>query len=64
MTEALKPADPFADIRPYHDDEVPAALERLINDVVLLAAIAHFRFPRLSRYVSGLVRPLIRRALH
>lgn len=64
MTEALKPADPFADIRPYHDDEVPAALERLINDDELLAAIAHFRFPRLSRYVSGLLKPLIRRALH
>lgn len=64
MTEALKPADLFADIRPYHDDEVPAALERLMNDDELLAAIAHFRFPRLSRLMGGLLKPMIRRALH
>ncbi|MFC3914796.1 1-acyl-sn-glycerol-3-phosphate acyltransferase [Pseudaeromonas sharmana] len=60
----MKPADLFADIRPYHDDEVPAALERLMNDDELLAAIAHFRFPRLSRFLGVLLKPMIRRALH
>lgn len=64
MTEPVHTADPFAEIRPYHDDEVPAAIERLINDEELLAAIAHFRFPRLYRWGYWLLRPLIRQALH
>ena len=64
MTEELQQADPFKEIRPYHDDEVPAALERLIQDNEMLAAIAHFRFPRASRYFGWLLKPLIRAALH
>ncbi len=63
MTQSQHDADLFADIRPYHDDEVPAALERLMADDELLAAIAHFRFPSLSRWFGWLLKPLIRSAL-
>ena len=63
MTQSQHDADLFAEIRPYHDDEVPAALARLMADEELLAAIAHFRFPSLSRWLGWLLKPLIRSAL-
>lgn len=63
MTQSQHDADLFAEIRPYHDDEVPAALARLMTDEALLAAIAHFRFPSLSRWLGWLLKPLIRSAL-
>ena len=63
MTQSQHEADLFAEIRPYHDDEVPAALARLMADEELLAAIAHFRFPSLSRWLGWLLKPLIRSAL-
>lgn len=40
--------DPFADIRPYRDDEVQAAISRLIADQEFIDAILHYRFPHLS----------------
>ena len=63
MTQSQHDADLFAEIRPYHDDEVPAALARLMAVEELLAAIAHFRFPSLSRWLGWLLKPLIRSAL-
>ena len=63
MTQPLHDPDLFAEIRPYHDDEVPAALARLIADDELLAAIAHFRYPLLSRWFGWLLKPLIRLAM-
>ena len=63
MTQSQHDADLFVEIRPYHDDEVPAALARLMADEELLAAIAHFRFPSLSRWLGWLLKPLIRSAL-
>ncbi len=64
MTNMTPEVEPFADIRPYHDDEVPAAIDRLIDDPELLSAIARFRFPRLTPLFGWLIRPLIRHALH
>jgi 1-acyl-sn-glycerol-3-phosphate acyltransferase len=63
MTQPLHAPDLFAEIRPYHDDEVPAALARLVVDEELLTAVAHFRFPLLSRWFGWLLKPLIRSAL-
>ncbi|GGW58195.1 1-acyl-sn-glycerol-3-phosphate acyltransferase [Alishewanella tabrizica] len=40
--------DPYADIRPYHDDEVQAAISRLIADQEFIDAILHYRFPHLA----------------
>ena len=33
-------SDPFADIRPYHDQEVAAVLERLLGDREFLETLA------------------------
>lgn len=52
--------DPFADIRPYHDNEVPAAIERLIADRDFIHAILHYRFPHASGPFGWLLKPLIR----
>jgi len=55
--------DPWADIRPYHDDEVAAVLARLTHEPELLDALTRFRLPRLSRVMPGLSRTLASLAL-
>lgn len=56
-TDAL-PADPWAEIRPYRDDEVAEVLARLAHDPELLDALTRFRLPRLSRFMPSLSRTL------
>lgn len=53
----------FESIRPYRDDEVPGVLARLVHEPELLAAVARFRLPRLSRIAPRLVRGFVSRAL-
>jgi 1-acyl-sn-glycerol-3-phosphate acyltransferase len=36
--------DSYSDIRPYNDDEIPAALERIVNDPFFIPAV-NFAFP-------------------
>ncbi len=50
--------DPFADIRPFNDDEVPSVLQRLSQSEVLPAAILKYRYPRLPLWLNRLLRPL------
>ena len=33
--------DPYQEIRPYNDDEIPAAIDRLINDEEFITAISY-----------------------
>ncbi|WP_251978997.1 1-acyl-sn-glycerol-3-phosphate acyltransferase [Salinicola avicenniae] len=56
--EAAIDLDRFADIRPYHDDEVATVLARLAHDSELLSAITHYRLPRMSRFAPRLARAL------
>ena len=53
----------FDDIRPYHDGEVPATLQRILNDPELTDAVTRLKFPRASRWLGGALRPLVKRAL-
>ncbi|MEQ6917653.1 1-acyl-sn-glycerol-3-phosphate acyltransferase [Halomonas aquatica] len=50
--------DPWADIRPYQDDEVAEVLKRLGHDPELLDALTRYRLPRLARYMPRLSRAL------
>jgi hypothetical protein len=52
--------DPFADIRPYRDEEVAPVLARLLDDREFLDVIASFRLGRWARLAPGLLRPLVR----
>lgn len=52
--------DPFADIRPYRDNEVAAVLTRLLGDPEFLDAIAAFRLGAVAGVVPALSRPLMR----
>ncbi len=52
--------DPYADIRPYRDDEVAPVLARLLEDRELTGAIAAFRFGGLARLLPFLLRPAVR----
>ena len=51
--------DQFDSIRPYHDNEVAAVLQRLLADTDFLSMITQYRFPTASRYFDCLLRPLI-----
>lgn len=53
----------FDDIRPYDDPEVKPTIQRLLADEELLYAITRLKFPRASRALGGLLRPLVRRAM-
>lgn len=55
--------DPYADIRPYHDNEVGPAISRLIADDEFIQAILHYRFPHLSGPLGWLLSPLVKFAL-
>ena len=55
--------DQFADIRPYNDAEVPAVLERLLDDAEFLAAICRLKFKGFSSWLGLPLRALVRRAL-
>ncbi|WP_183384681.1 1-acyl-sn-glycerol-3-phosphate acyltransferase [Halomonas stenophila] len=50
--------DPWAEIRPYQDDEVAEVLQRLASDPELLDALTRFRLPRLARILPRLSRAL------
>jgi 1-acyl-sn-glycerol-3-phosphate acyltransferase len=56
-------SDPFADIRPYQDDEVPAVLRRLLSDSELLDMLAGQRGGVVARLPAFLRRPLVRLGL-
>ena len=49
----------FDSIRPYHDNEVAAVLQRLLADADFLSMITQYRFPTASRYIDWLLRPII-----
>ncbi|WP_237067361.1 1-acyl-sn-glycerol-3-phosphate acyltransferase [Microbulbifer guangxiensis] len=58
----LDPAQ-FEDMRPYRDDEVREALDRLIADPEMSHAAAHFLVPKLARLegpIAWLVRQFLR----
>lgn len=49
----------FDDIRPYYDDEVPAALAELVRDKDLTEFVASWLAPRFSRVLPGVLPALI-----
>lgn len=55
--------DRFAEIRPYNDDEVAGAIERLVQDDEFIGAIARYRFGNLVGWLGWAIRPLIRAVL-
>ena len=55
--------DPFADIRPYNNDEAPEVLARVVSDPELVDSLARLRLPRLIRWAPPLARELVRRWL-
>jgi hypothetical protein len=53
----------FDDIRPYHDDEVKAAIKSLLEDREFLDFLGKYHSPRLSRFAPPLVRLVARYVL-
>ncbi|WP_275289377.1 1-acyl-sn-glycerol-3-phosphate acyltransferase [Halomonas elongata] len=57
-TQATLSDDPWAEIRPYQDEEVADVLTRLARDPELLDALTRFRLPRLARLMPRLSRTI------
>ncbi len=55
--------NPFFDIEPYKDEDVPAALERIINDDEFINAIIKYKYPVLSQCFSRPLRFIVRKHL-
>ncbi|MEH6469655.1 MAG: 1-acyl-sn-glycerol-3-phosphate acyltransferase [Halopseudomonas sp.] len=53
----------FDEIRPYNDSEVADVIARLLTTPEFITALTRFRFPRLSRWMPFVVRPLVVRVL-
>lgn len=53
----------FDDIRPYRDDEVRAVIDKLTSDNSLVDTVANYKFPRMSKWVPGLMPWLIRKRI-
>ena len=56
-------SDPFAEIRPYGDEEIAAVIKRLLSSDEFLDVVSLWRFPRLARLLPRLVRYLVRAIL-
>lgn len=55
--------DPYQDIRPYHDHEIRPVLDRLLDTPEFISSIAGFAYPRVSRFMPGILNALTRRRL-
>ncbi|MEW6981690.1 1-acyl-sn-glycerol-3-phosphate acyltransferase [Colwelliaceae bacterium 6471] len=53
----------FDDIRPYHDDEVAAVIEKLVNEQGLQSSIASLVMPKLYQFAPKLSRALVKLSL-
>lgn len=54
-------SDRFSDIRPYNDDEIQPAIQRVINSDEFIDAIVCFRFSKIAKFTGFLLKPLLRR---
>ncbi|CAM2926367.1 1-acyl-sn-glycerol-3-phosphate acyltransferase [Vibrio mytili] len=52
--------DPYIEIRPYNDEEIPAALDRLIQDDEFITAILDHRFENKAGWFKTLMSPIVR----
>ncbi|ABM04874.1 phospholipid/glycerol acyltransferase [Psychromonas ingrahamii 37] len=53
--------DKFRDIRPYNDDEIQPAIQRVIKNDEFINAIICFRFSKIAKFMGFLLTPLLRR---
>lgn len=53
--------DKFSDIRPYNDDEIQPAIQRVIKNDEFMNAIISFRFSKIAKFMGFLLKPLLRR---
>lgn len=55
--------DKYSDIRPYNDDEVVAAIERLVSDDEFIQALINYRYRFLAGRLGNIIKPLVRMSL-
>ncbi len=53
-------SDPYSDIRPYQDSEVPVVLKRVASSDALASALLKYRFPTLPGWAAKSLTPLLR----
>ena len=62
MTVETSEDSRFDNIRPYRDDEVPAAIERIMSNEDVVKQIINFQFKKLS-FLNWLLKPMIKYVL-
>lgn len=60
MIKMTEVKDIYQEIRPYNDDEIRPAIERLINDKEFIDAILNHRFSAHSAWFQALMSPLVK----
>lgn len=55
--------DPFHDIRPYRDEEVPQVLFDILHDNEFIGAITQYQFPKASKWAGFFLRPIVKQLL-
>lgn len=53
----------FDDIRHYRDDEVPAAIQSILNNDELISGISKYMFKKLPGFLTFLVKPIVKSRL-
>ena len=53
--------DKFSDIRPYNDDEIQPAIQRVIQNDEFINALISFRFSKIAKFAGFILKPLLRR---
>lgn len=53
-------SDPYSDIRPYQDSEVPDVLNRIARSDALAGALLKYRFPGVPLWLAKWLTPLLR----
>ncbi|WP_115718059.1 lysophospholipid acyltransferase family protein [Gallaecimonas mangrovi] len=56
-------ADPFEEIRPYQDDDVPAVLAGLCSNQEFIELISRYEFPRLDKWLPFFTRRIVQKQL-
>jgi 1-acyl-sn-glycerol-3-phosphate acyltransferase len=52
--------DPYQEIRPYTDEEIPAAIDRLINDDEFIDAIVKHRIAKNAVWLKSIITPFVK----
>ncbi|WP_261818086.1 1-acyl-sn-glycerol-3-phosphate acyltransferase [Vibrio gallicus] len=52
--------DIYQEIRPYNDEEIAPAIQRLIDDEEFISAVLSYKFAHIPKWLRGIISPLVK----